>query len=54
MKNETCKWKVDLGGVLEAFCGSNFFEFNEYGPVENHFKFCPYCGLEIKAKKVKK
>lgn len=29
-------------------CGTNIFQFSEGGPKENHFKYCPYCGKEIK------
>jgi len=47
----TCKWHKDGQHMpdhdyWETSCG-NIFQFNVDGPNENHFKFCPYCGLPI-------
>ncbi len=47
MKNETCEWKEDCDAPHETQC-DNLFEFTNDGVKENKFKFCPYCGGEIK------
>jgi hypothetical protein len=45
--NDVCKWKYDeITGAWETSC-DNLFSFLADGPVENNFKFCPYCGREI-------
>ena len=31
-----------------AACCDHLFVFNDGGPVENGFRYCPYCGLELK------
>jgi len=31
-----------------AACCDHLFVFNDGGPVENGFAFCPYCGRELK------
>ena len=31
-----------------AACCDHLFVFNDGGPVENDFRYCPYCGLELK------
>ena len=44
-----CEWYLESHeDVWESGCGKPFF-FNEDGPKENGFKFCPYCGgrLEV-------
>lgn len=43
---EKCLWTEDLDGAWDTAC-DNRFEFNEGGPEENDFAFCPYCGKEI-------
>lgn len=39
---EICVWQLE-GDCWDSDCG-HAFVFNEGGPVENDFKFCPYCG----------
>jgi hypothetical protein len=41
-----CTWKHDDSGAWESGCG-NLFEFNDGGPVDNGYAFCPYCGSEL-------
>ena len=43
----TCTWTENEDGVYETNC-DNMFVFNDGGPVENGFRYCPYCGLELK------
>jgi len=38
-----CAWIPDADGVFETTC-KHLFEFNDGGPEDNGFKFCPYCG----------
>ncbi len=43
-----CKWHKngyhwEDHGYWETNC-DNIFQFNNGGPKDNHFKFCPYCG----------
>jgi len=33
-------------GIWETYCG-NAHEFFADGPVENSYKYCPYCGRRI-------
>jgi hypothetical protein len=42
----TCLWREDADGNWSTICG-NEFVFIEDGPQENHFSFCPYCGLAL-------
>ena len=44
----TCTWKGDDDGVYSTGC-DNAFQFEVDGPTENNFKFCPYCGKELKS-----
>jgi len=42
-----CKWtEDDTCDFWETACGQ-LFEFNDGGPVENMFKFCPHCGKPL-------
>lgn len=42
-----CNWTHDDdSGVYETACGEEF-EFYDAGPVENGFRFCPYCGKTL-------
>ena len=41
-----CAWREDEDGSWWSDC-DNGFVFNDAGPHENQFKFCPYCGKEI-------
>ena len=40
---KTCEWKEDGEDCFATTC-KNLFEFNDGGPVQNGFEFCPYCG----------
>ena len=42
----TCTWTQNEDGVYETNC-NNMFVFNDGGPVENDFRYCPYCGREL-------
>ncbi len=42
-----CFWQETEWGIWEAKCTRNEFEFNDGGPEENDFKFCPYCGQKL-------
>lgn len=49
MENETCKWtQEDEGSHYSSDCGMHFI-FEEDGPTENGFKFCPKCGKPLVA-----
>ena len=44
-----CMWSEDGDGIWSAECGEETspelaFCFNDGGPVENDFVFCPFCG----------
>lgn len=41
-----CEWH-DSGDEFFSTNCKQAFCFNEGGPIENGFKFCPYCGNEI-------
>jgi len=43
-----CGWHLDGESFYESEC-ANAFEFNDAGPKENGFRFCPYCGKPIDA-----
>ena len=45
---ETCDWQQDGNGIWDTACEQTF-EFNDGGPAENDFRFCPYCGLALNA-----
>ena len=47
--NEVCTWYVidELDGEYWSSGCKELFDFNIDGPIENHFKFCPYCGKKI-------
>jgi len=45
-----CAWKYEeMDEAWEGGCGI-YFSFNEAGPKENHFKWCPNCGKILKFK----
>jgi len=46
--NETCQWQNDCDDTYSTECRNNFFFVDENGLKENNFKFCPFCGKEIK------
>jgi len=43
---QICKWTQDSDGLWDTSCG-NRFEFYDGGPVENDFRWCPYCGKTL-------
>ena len=46
-----CDWKKDddlFGGNLWTVACGNDFQFIEGDVKDNEFKYCPYCGREIK------
>jgi hypothetical protein len=43
MRKRMCVWEEDEGGNWWTSCG-NAFIFEDEGPVENGFRYCPYCG----------
>lgn len=43
----TCTWTEDDDGYYETSCGE-MHVFITGTPSENHYKFCPYCGLELR------
>lgn len=46
-----CLWEYnDTDDFYETACGEGHM-FNEGTISENKYKFCPYCGKEIKVKK---
>ena len=45
--DKRCTWIENDDGVWETKC-DELFEFNEGGPPENRFEFCPYCGKNLK------
>lgn len=47
-----CDWTVDEDGVWQTGC-EHAFQFNDDGPKENHFKFCPYCGSHLHARELR-
>ena len=46
-----CQWQNDCDDTYSTECRNNFFFVDENGPKENNFKFCPFCGKEIKEMK---
>lgn len=43
---ETCKWKNKNNEIWDSECNERFI-FNCDTPLENGFKFCPYCGKKL-------
>ena len=43
----TCEWTLDTDddcGIWQPSCGGDLYEFtNEFGPIGNQWKGCPYC-----------
>ena len=44
---QRCSWSEDDDAAWDTECGERF-QFNEGGPPENGFGFCPYCGEKMK------
>ncbi|MEK6884633.1 MAG: hypothetical protein AABY22_33680 [Nanoarchaeota archaeon] len=49
IRNKDCFWKENMDGWWETTC-KNIFEFTNYGPRKNGFRFCPYCGKLLRQK----
>ena len=48
---DICFWEeVDTGDYYESECNKKVFQFNDGNPYDNGFKFCPYCGKQLKIK----
>ena len=45
--DSVCLWTEDKDSVWETTCGHSFI-FNDGGPHDNEFEFCPYCGQRIR------
>ena len=47
-RQAVCGWFIEDPdyGVWESDCGMEFM-FNDDGPIENNFKYCPGCGKPI-------
>lgn len=43
---QRCSWSEDDDAAWDTECGERF-QFNEGGPPENGFGFCPYCGKNL-------
>lgn len=46
VKTKFCSWSRTADGFWETDC-KNAFNFENGGPVEDGFNFCPYCGKRI-------
>lgn len=46
-EDSTCAWSYDSDGFYKTQC-DNAFVFIADRPKQNGFRFCPYCGREIK------
>jgi hypothetical protein len=44
--NEYCAWSEDEDGVWLTSCKEMHMFFDGI-PIENGYKFCPYCGKEL-------
>jgi len=45
----SCEWVEDEEGIWETSCG-NTHMLLAGTPIENQFKFCPYCGSKLEEK----
>jgi rRNA maturation endonuclease Nob1 len=41
-----CEWRETEDGQWDTEC-EECFEFNNNGPKENNFIYCPYCGFQV-------
>lgn len=46
---KNCEWSENEDGQYDTSCGG-CFEFAESTPEHNEFKFCCYCGGDLKQK----
>lgn len=44
----SCAWQMDEDGVWWTDCGEGFIIDNLDSPAENGFRFCCYCGREMR------
>lgn len=42
-EKEMCEWTYNYDEFWETQCGGSFV-FTDGVPIENEFRFCPYCG----------
>ncbi len=50
-ENPVCRWSYDdWDDAWQTECGDRHVFFAD-GPIENGYRFCPYCGREIKEDK---
>lgn len=47
-----CKWTSDDDGIYATEC-YKLHIFTSGGPIENFFKYCPYCGKFLVVKNYK-
>lgn len=43
---DKCEWKDEREDVWATSCGG-LFQFEDGGPADNSFAFCPYCGKPL-------
>jgi hypothetical protein len=43
-----CEWELTIDGYYKTTCEGSFV-FNDCGPIENKYNFCPFCGKQIKS-----
>jgi len=48
IENTICNWKREEDNIYKTECGNLFQLTNDDTPHGNDFKFCPYCGGELK------
>ena len=51
--SDTCTWALKEGNWTDRYeteCGDALF-FEDHGPTENNYRFCPFCGRSIVIKK---
>ena len=46
MLSDTCTWTEDDANDWDTSC-DNCFIFNDGGPKDNQFTYCPYCGKPL-------
>ena len=42
-----CEWKYNRYDDIQLSSCNNIFYFEEGGPTENGFNFCPFCGKSL-------
>jgi hypothetical protein len=42
-----------MHGLYETDCGHSYEFVNGFGPVENGFKACPFCGMLLREMRAK-